>query len=70
MTQAYGAEVRSATRGDLAAVNALYPSVVPNDASVRLHLRFGFREVGRFSEVGRKFGRYWDVAWYEKALGP
>lgn len=42
--------------------------VPPNEASVRLHLKFGFREVGRFTELGRKFGRYWDVVWYEKAL--
>ncbi|MFE4582744.1 GNAT family N-acetyltransferase [Streptomyces chartreusis] len=40
----------------------------PNEASVRLHERFGFRHVGTFREVGRKFGRYWDVAWYEKDL--
>ncbi|MBI5949731.1 MAG: N-acetyltransferase [Chloroflexi bacterium] len=41
---------------------------LPNDASVRLHERFGFRQLGVFSEVGRKFGRYWDVAWFEKRL--
>jgi phosphinothricin acetyltransferase len=40
----------------------------PNEASERLHARFGFRHVGTFHEVGRKFGRYWDVAWYEKEL--
>ncbi|MCX4859532.1 GNAT family N-acetyltransferase [Streptomyces canus] len=40
----------------------------PNEASRRLHERFGFRHVGTYEEVGRKFGRYWDVAWYEKAL--
>ena len=40
----------------------------PNDASVRLHERFGFRHVGTFPEVGRKFGRYWDVAWYRRPL--
>ncbi|MFF5404124.1 GNAT family N-acetyltransferase [Streptomyces misionensis] len=40
----------------------------PNEASVRLHARFGFRPVGTFREVGRKFGRYWDVAWFEKEL--
>ncbi|WP_369260095.1 N-acetyltransferase family protein [Streptomyces sp. R35] len=39
-----------------------------NEASVRLHERFGFRHVGTYREVGRKFGRYWDVAWYEKEL--
>ncbi|WP_327717650.1 GNAT family N-acetyltransferase [Streptomyces sp. NBC_00490] len=40
----------------------------PNEASRRLHERFGFRHVGTYREVGRKFGRYWDVAWYEKEL--
>lgn len=40
----------------------------PNPASVALHLAMGFRSVGRFTEQGRKFGRYWDVAWYERPL--
>ncbi|MER6491513.1 GNAT family N-acetyltransferase [Streptomyces griseorubiginosus] len=40
----------------------------PNEASTRLHERFGFRHIGTYEEVGRKFGRYWDVAWYEKDL--
>ncbi|MFL4904783.1 GNAT family N-acetyltransferase [Streptomyces sp. MMS24-I2-30] len=40
----------------------------PNAGSTRLHERFGFRYVGTYHEVGRKFGRYWDVAWYEKEL--
>ena len=42
--------------------------VVPNPASVRLHEAFGFRHVGPFTEQGRKFGRYWDVAWYERPV--
>ena len=42
---------------------------LPNDASVALHERFGFRRVAHFSEQGRKFGRYWDVDWYERPLG-
>jgi len=41
---------------------------LPNPASVRLHRRFGFRRVGTFHRVGRKLGRYWDVAWYERPL--
>lgn len=41
---------------------------LPNDASLALHRRFGFVEVGTYREVGRKFGRYWDVIWLEKAL--
>jgi phosphinothricin acetyltransferase len=42
---------------------------LPNPASIGLHERFGFKRVAHFTEQGRKFGRYWDVAWYEKALG-
>jgi phosphinothricin acetyltransferase len=34
----------------------------PNDASNRLHAHFGFARVGTLPEVGRKFGRFWDVA--------
>ncbi|MEU9577286.1 GNAT family N-acetyltransferase [Streptomyces chilikensis] len=50
-------------------VHRAYAAVVPpNDPSVRLHRRFGFEQVGLFREVGRKFGRYWDVAWFEKRL--
>ena len=41
---------------------------LPNDASVELHLRLGFKQVALFNEVGFKFGRYWDVAWFEKHL--
>ena len=41
---------------------------MPNPFSGALHRRFGFELVGTFREQGRKFGRYWDVAWFEKAL--
>jgi phosphinothricin acetyltransferase len=39
---------------------------IPNPASVALHERFGFRQVAYFTEQGRKFDKYWDVAWFEK----
>jgi phosphinothricin acetyltransferase len=42
---------------------------LPNEASIGVHIAMGFRHVGTYTEVGRKFGRFWDVAWYEKALG-
>ena len=41
---------------------------IPNQASIALHRRFGFTEVGVFSENGRKFDRYWDVLWMERSL--
>jgi phosphinothricin acetyltransferase len=41
---------------------------LPNAASEALHRRFGFKVVGVFSENGRKFGKYWDVCWTERAL--
>lgn len=39
---------------------------VPNDASVALHERMGFKLVGTYPQVGRKFGRYWDTALFMK----
>jgi len=42
---------------------------LPNDASRALHLAFGFTSVGVFTEQGYKFGRYWDVEWFERPLG-
>lgn len=41
---------------------------LPNDPSLALHRRFGFKQVGVFTENGRKFGQYWDVAWVERPL--
>jgi phosphinothricin acetyltransferase len=40
----------------------------PNAASVALHASFGFEQAAYFNEQGRKFDRYWDVAWFEKEL--
>jgi phosphinothricin acetyltransferase len=41
---------------------------LPNTASVALHRKVGFRSLGVYHEVGRKFGTYWDVEWFEKPL--
>jgi L-amino acid N-acyltransferase YncA len=41
---------------------------LPNDASIALHRRFGFHEVGVYHEVGFKFGRWVDVLWCEKRV--
>ena len=39
-----------------------------NAASRRLHARFGFVEVGRFPQVGFKFGRWLDVIYMQRLL--
>lgn len=41
---------------------------LPNPASVALHRRFGFTDVGTLREVGRKQGRWWDVHWMQRPL--
>ncbi len=40
----------------------------PNPASTALHEAFGFRRVGTFEGVGFKFGRPWDVTWWQRSL--
>ncbi len=41
---------------------------LPNPESVKLHERLGFVCAGVFNEMGRKFDRYHNVAFYEKRL--
>jgi phosphinothricin acetyltransferase len=41
---------------------------LPNPGSLALHERLGFQRVGTFSANGRKFGQFWDVAWFERPL--
>ena len=36
-----------------------------NEASLRLHARFGFEQVAHFRQVGYKFGRWLDVVYLE-----
>ena len=43
---------------------------LPNEASIALHRRHGFEEVGVLREVGHKFGRYVDTAWYQRLASP
>ncbi len=50
-------------------IHRLYGGITqPNRASVALHVAMGFRLVGTQTEVGRKFGKFWDVALYERAM--
>jgi phosphinothricin acetyltransferase len=41
---------------------------LPNDASVALLLKFGFRQVAHFREVGYKFGQWIDVGYWQLLL--
>ncbi len=38
--------------------------------SIRLHERMGFTRVAHLREVGFKFGRWLDVVYYQRVLGP
>ena len=41
---------------------------LPNDASQRLHEKFGYEKVAHFKEVGYKFGRWIDVGYWQLHL--
>lgn len=50
-------------------IHRLYAVIaLPNDPSVALHERAGFAHRGTLTEAGFKFGRYLDVAYYERAV--
>ena len=48
--------------------SALGALTLPNDASVRLHEKVGFKKSAHFAQVGRKFGEWHDVGWWQKML--
>jgi L-amino acid N-acyltransferase YncA len=41
---------------------------LPNEPSIALHRGFDFEPVGIYREVGQKFGRWIDVAWWQRGL--
>jgi len=43
---------------------------LPNEASIALHEKFGFRKVAQFQEVGFKFNRWIDVGYWQCTLKP
>ena len=57
--EAWGARQMVAVIGDSA-----------NTASIKLHARLGFRAAGQVDHVGWKFGRWLDVVFMQRALGP
>ena len=61
------AELLSALRGSglHAAIGGI---ALPNDASVALHEKFGFRKVAHFDQTGFKFNRWIDVGYWQLIL--
>ena len=47
---------------------AIAAITLPNDASVRLHERFGFARAGTYSQVGWKLGGWRDVGLWQRPL--
>lgn len=41
---------------------------LPNEASIALHEKFGFRPAGRLAEIGRKHGEWIDVGYWHLRL--
>ena len=54
--------------GGLGLHRAVVGIALPNDASVRLHARFGFRTVGVFDEYAHKHGRPISSQWMQRAM--
>lgn len=47
-------------------VNAIACITVPNDASIKLHEKLGFKKVGKFDKVGFKKEKWIDVEYWQK----
>jgi phosphinothricin acetyltransferase len=41
---------------------------LPNDASIRLHEKAGMKKIAHFEQVGFKFGKWVDVAYWQRVL--
>ena len=47
---------------------AIAAITLPNEASVRLHERLGFRHAGTYGQVGCKLGAWQDVGLWQRPL--
>jgi L-amino acid N-acyltransferase YncA len=62
----YGALLeRVAARGYLTATAGI---TLPNERSVSMHEKFGFREAARYRRIGYKLGAWHDVIWMQRDL--
>lgn len=51
-------------------IQAIGAITLPNEASVRLHERLGFRRAGTYQGVGWKLGQWHDVGLWQRSLAP
>lgn len=50
--------------------NAVAGATLPNPGSIGLHRAMGFKRVGVYRGIGYKCGKWHDVEWLERAIGP
>jgi L-amino acid N-acyltransferase YncA len=65
-TALYSALIRSAAEKRFREIIGVI--ALPNESSVRLHSKAGFREAGRLEGVGKKFGNFIDVAFWQRSM--
>lgn len=63
-------EVLSILRGDGAREALAFIGDSANTASIALHRKLGFRQVGVLANVGEKFGKLLDVVIMQRTLAP
>jgi len=67
-TQLLGAMVQRLT--DEGFHRAIAIVALPNDGSIAVHHKLGYRTVGVLTDVGTKLGERWDTEILERALTP
>ena len=65
-SELYGELIESLRRKKLHC--AIGVIALPNAASITLHERLGFRKIGEFQEIGRKFGQWINVGYWQLLL--
>ena len=55
---------------DLGFWNAFAGIALPNPVSIGLHESMGFTAIGIYRRVGYKLGKWHDVGWWQKIIGP
>jgi phosphinothricin acetyltransferase len=62
-TELYGRLLESFKKTDVHSIIA--GITIPNERSVALHEKFGFKKIALFNEIGFKLGRWLDVGYWE-----